>query len=92
MNLAFKSLRIPDLAPQSIIPTVMSCPVSSLVMPLQVTSATRLLSEGAGMALSLLATPSRSDPSEVMAPLTVPPVRILMTSSRVSMPDIAGMP
>ena len=66
--------------------------MSSWVICVQVTSATRLLSEGAGILLSLAATPSRSDPSDVMAPLTVPPVLILMTRSRVSIPEIAGMP
>ena len=92
MNLAFRSLWIPDLVPQSMSPTVSSFPLCLLEISLQETSPTRLLSEGAGMSLSFLTKSSMPSASEVMAPLTVPPVRILITRSRVSIPEIPGMP
>ena len=44
------------------------------------------------MSLSFFTRSSMPSASEVMAPLTVPPVRILITSSRVSMPEIPGIP
>ena len=91
-NLQSRSLTIPLLVPQSRTPTGVPFPLSLRTMLLLDTSATRLLSDGRGILFSDFTVSSRSAPAPTMAPFTVPSVRILITRSRVSMPEIPGTP